>query len=249
MYKILILSGKSLFGGAQAAAIAEYIKFEDTPNLIISSNVGNINNIILNRPHNTIYDIEEDLLNFWNKDYDRFYFSKNDKLYIKSIFRDLISSKEINPIVNSHMIICDTGIPLLTYDHIIIGSSINIPNIIDFEDEETYGYSYQIENLTKIMNPIYVKERIDPINDKIEITVIYNSWDFSFIQYPTKPIDKLLYSMNNESNELYHITRFFSPNKVNIIKVPTFYNTDVPSYNNELYIKTGKEQYLKSINY
>ena len=125
-----------------------------------------------------------------------------------------------------------------------------IPTIVDLESK--YSTSYEIFNLTKVITPILNKHGIDLTIDKIKVTVIYNSNKIlptyeKIINYSI--VNRFLDSIHTESNELYHITKFFYPNEVNIIKVPSFYNIDIPEYDSSRYIQLGINLYFNSINY
>ena len=255
MYKILILSGKSFFGGAQASAMAEYLSFEGIPNIIISANIGNINSILFNQLYSSTTPMQpiqlgEMIKDFWKKEGTEYYKVEDNKLIIKSIF-DKLDKPFINKIVDT-LIIFQPPESNYINKKVLIRSSINIPKIVILDNEFDYSISYEISNLTKILSPILIRDQVDPVMDKLKVTVIYNSnkdlpIDKEVNSYTTT--NRLLASMVNESNELYHITKFFTNHEVNIIRVPAFYNIDIPKYDSERYIQLGMEAYLNSINY
>jgi hypothetical protein len=255
MYKILILSGKSFFGGAQASAMAEYLSFEGIPHVIISANIGNINSILFNQLYSSItlmqpIQLGEMIKDFWKKEGTEYYKVEDNKLMLKAIF-DSLNKPFINKTIDTLMIFK----PLIfNYNNIedLIRASINIPGIVKFGRSNVHPTSYEVSNLTKVVSPMLTREQIDPVMDKLKVTVIYNSNKNGFISeevnsYTTT--NRLLASMVNESNELYHITKFFTNHEVNIIRVPAFYNIDIPKYDYEWYEQLGMEAYLNSINY
>lgn len=248
MFKILILSGKSFFGGAQAAAMAEYINFKGYPNAIISCNIGNINTMLFN----TVYDentnfskaqVGDDILDFWRHEGVDYYGRLNNKIFPKTKFTILSSKFFTNNTIDTFMQFNNDNESAIIHDSL---KSINVPSICIVP---TLTFSYEINNLPRIIVPLYKKYKIDDF-DKVEVTVIYNSINSKYFEMPSldNSINHLLYSMQDESNELYYINKFFHPYPVHIIKVPSFYNIDIPDYDYEKYELFGRESYLDTLN-
>ena len=247
MFKILILSGKSFFGGAQAAAMAEYINFNGYPNAIISCNIGNINTMLFN----TVYDentnfnkiqVGDDIKDFWRHDGVDYYGRLNNRIFPKLRLTLLNPRFFTNTTVDTFMQFNNEN------ESEVIHTALKSINISSICIAPTLTTSYEIDNLPKVIVPLYKKYKIDDL-DKVEVTIIYNSINNKYFETPRdNSINNLLYSIQNESNELYYITKFFYPYPVNIIRVPSFYNIDIPDYDYEKYELWGTEAYLDTLN-
>ena len=251
MYKILILSGKSFFGTAQASAFAEYLNYKGIPDCILSANIGNINQILFNQIYNenNVLDtiqLGEYIKKFWAKEPVDYYIWSPMRLTPKQIFYNLSKKPIFANSIESKMFFSNGVLSLNNFGsnlEYIINSSLRIPNILDAKTELV---SYEIYKLGNVIRPMFVKHNIDTLMDVVDITVIYNSSDETLSNISV--IDNLLQSMNSSSNELYHIKNFFSKHNVTIIKVPGFYNTNIIDYNYESYQQAGLSAFLYALN-
>ena len=255
MYKILVLAGRSLFGAAQASAMATYIANEGIPHAIISSNVGNLNNLLYNQTYHkdgilNNLQIGESIKGFWNGDGVDYYKVDNNTLFTKPKFDTMIKNPIINKSSRTYYILDYTMANGLTMKDIeyLIYSSINVPLAVITPKCYRLSTSYCISNLAHIIKPLIVEEGIDALMDKIKVTVIYNSIGHESIS-DKFAIDRLLSSLSNENVELFYLTKSFYPHEVNIIQVPSLLHIDIFQYNYERDIEAGQQAYLDSINY